>query len=242
MKKALCCLLAFVILHYTQAQSPTIISNAPTSGAVDANFIIKGTGFKTKPANNEVFFGATRAMVSAATATSLIISGEKGQKFPAVLIENYLNQGKNVIFKMEGDIHFNASIQKNSTANAASLQIISTNKGKIIFGNHAIDGARAYPVDGEVRGMILYHHLPDLEQIDPEFLRSVADPKQSALVRIGSGWIVACDMTAAMMMETEQRSHYQTRYMEYEGVGVEIERVFKEFQENNRIKKYSNGT
>jgi len=129
MKKALCSLLAFVIIHYTQAQAPTISSFNPTNGVVD--------GFNTTPANNEVFFGATRATVSASSATSLIISGEKGQKFPAVLIENYLNQGKNVIFKMEGDIHFNTSIKKTAAANTASLQIVSTNKGKIIFGNNA---------------------------------------------------------------------------------------------------------
>ncbi len=45
---------------------------------------ITGTGFNTTPANNIVFFGATRATVTAATATSLTVTVPTGATFGAI--------------------------------------------------------------------------------------------------------------------------------------------------------------
>jgi len=88
MKKALCCLLAFVIVQHTQAQAPKITSFTPTSGAVGATVTITGTGFNTTPAINIVFFGATRATVTAATATSLTVAVPTSATYGAITVLN----------------------------------------------------------------------------------------------------------------------------------------------------------
>jgi hypothetical protein len=71
---------------------PTIISYAPTSGAVGTNVNITGTLFNPLPANNVVFFGATRATVITATDTSLTVIVPSGATFAPITI---LNTGTN---------------------------------------------------------------------------------------------------------------------------------------------------
>ena len=68
------------------AQAPKITSFTPTSGAVGATVTITGTSFNTTPANNIVFFGATRATVTAATATGLIVTVPTGATFGAITV------------------------------------------------------------------------------------------------------------------------------------------------------------
>ena len=60
---------------------PTISSFTPTSGAVGATVTIAGTNFNTTPANNAVYFGATKATVSAATTTSLTVTVPAGANY-----------------------------------------------------------------------------------------------------------------------------------------------------------------
>ncbi|MES2654490.1 MAG: FG-GAP-like repeat-containing protein [Bacteroidota bacterium] len=67
---------------------PTIASFTPTSGEIGATVTITGTGFNSTPANNIVFFGATRATVSAATATSLILTVPIGATFAPITVLN----------------------------------------------------------------------------------------------------------------------------------------------------------
>ena len=55
------------------APPPTISSFSPTSGTIGTTVTITGTSFSTTPANNIVFFGAVKASVTAATATSLTV-------------------------------------------------------------------------------------------------------------------------------------------------------------------------
>lgn len=52
---------------------PTISSFSPTSGPVGTTVTITGTNFSTTPANNIVYFGAVKATVNTATATSLTV-------------------------------------------------------------------------------------------------------------------------------------------------------------------------
>ena len=61
------------IAKQSQAQ-PTITTFTPTSGPVGTAVTITGTNFNTTPANNIVFFGATKATVSTATTTSLTVA------------------------------------------------------------------------------------------------------------------------------------------------------------------------
>ncbi len=62
----------------------SITSISPTSGIVGSSVTITGTGFNTTNTNNVVFFGATRAAVTAATATSLTVTVPAGATYAAV--------------------------------------------------------------------------------------------------------------------------------------------------------------
>ena len=67
-------LLFCLSMTQTFALNPTITSFSPTSGAVGTTVTITGTNFNTTAANNVVFFGATRAVVSSADATTLTVT------------------------------------------------------------------------------------------------------------------------------------------------------------------------
>jgi len=77
-------LLATIMPIKLFGQAPTITSFSPLSGAVGATVTITGTNFNTTAANNIVFFGATRATVSAATATSLTVTVPTGATYAPV--------------------------------------------------------------------------------------------------------------------------------------------------------------
>ncbi|MBX2956975.1 MAG: VCBS repeat-containing protein [Cyclobacteriaceae bacterium] len=68
--------LSFIIsLHLSgYAQAPSITSFSPASGPIGATVTITGTSFSTNPSNNIVFFGASRAVVTAAATTSLSVT------------------------------------------------------------------------------------------------------------------------------------------------------------------------
>ena len=79
------------ILHNNplpQFPPPTITSFTPTNCAVGTTVSITGTGFNTILANNIVFFGATRAIVNAATATILIVTVPIGATFAPITVLN----------------------------------------------------------------------------------------------------------------------------------------------------------
>lgn len=65
-------------------QPPTITSFTPTSGSVGTTVTITGTNFNTTAANNIVFFGATKATVTAATATSMTVTVPVGATFGTI--------------------------------------------------------------------------------------------------------------------------------------------------------------
>lgn len=58
----------------TAVAPPTITSFTPTAAPVGTTITITGTNFDPTPANNVVYFGATRATVSASTATELTVT------------------------------------------------------------------------------------------------------------------------------------------------------------------------
>ncbi|MSQ46384.1 MAG: hypothetical protein EXR24_05330, partial [Ignavibacteria bacterium] len=61
----------FIILsEIALTQVPTITSFTPTTGPVGTTVTITGTNFNTTAANNIVWFGATKATVTTASATS----------------------------------------------------------------------------------------------------------------------------------------------------------------------------
>ncbi|TAE79470.1 MAG: hypothetical protein EAY81_11205, partial [Bacteroidetes bacterium] len=68
--------------------SPTITSFTPLSAKPSDVITITGTNFNTTPANNIVFFGATRATVTAATATSLTVTVPLGATYAPITVLN----------------------------------------------------------------------------------------------------------------------------------------------------------
>jgi len=63
-----------VFHNNTIVPPPTITSFSPTSAKTGTSVTITGTNFNTTAANNIVFFGATQATVTAATATQLTVT------------------------------------------------------------------------------------------------------------------------------------------------------------------------
>jgi hypothetical protein len=84
------CLLVFASLKIN-AQAPTITSFTPVSGAVGDTITLIGTGFNSIPANNIVFFGATRATVLTASANSLTTKVPLGATYAPINILNISN-------------------------------------------------------------------------------------------------------------------------------------------------------
>lgn len=72
-----------------------VVNPVPTISLVSPNFAnplsgvtITGTNFNTTPGNNIVYFGATRAAVTAASATSLSVNVPNGGIFAPITVEN----------------------------------------------------------------------------------------------------------------------------------------------------------
>jgi gliding motility-associated-like protein len=61
--------------------APVITAYTPLTGAVGTSVTITGTGFNTTTGNNLVFFGAARAVVTAANATSLTVTVPNGATY-----------------------------------------------------------------------------------------------------------------------------------------------------------------
>ncbi|MGL1887452.1 MAG: FG-GAP-like repeat-containing protein [Reichenbachiella sp.] len=79
-------LLVFALHGLAIAQVPTVSTFSPASGPVGTAVTITGTNFDTTPANNIVFFGATQATVSAATATSLTVTVPTGATYQPITV------------------------------------------------------------------------------------------------------------------------------------------------------------
>jgi hypothetical protein len=68
--------------------APVITSFSPASAKPGDEVILTGTGFNTTAASNIVFFGATRATVTAATATSLTVQVPVGATYAPITLLN----------------------------------------------------------------------------------------------------------------------------------------------------------
>lgn len=65
---------------------PVISSFSPASGPVGSSVTITGSNFNTTPANNIVYFGAVKANVTAATATSLTVTVPAGATYKPITV------------------------------------------------------------------------------------------------------------------------------------------------------------
>lgn len=74
-----------LIAQQVSAQ-PAITSFTPTSGPVGTTVTITGTNFSTNPADNIVYFGATKATVTTASATSLTVTVPGGATYEPITV------------------------------------------------------------------------------------------------------------------------------------------------------------
>ncbi len=86
---------------------PTITSFAPVSGPIGTIVTISGSNFSTTTTQNTVYFGAVRAVVSAATNTSLTVTVPPGATYqPITVTTNSLTASSSMPF----DVTFNGNI------------------------------------------------------------------------------------------------------------------------------------
>jgi len=79
-------LLTTIFIASSVLSQPTINSFSPASGPVGTSVTITGTNFNTTPVNNIVFFGAVKATVTAATATSLTVTVPSGTNYQPITV------------------------------------------------------------------------------------------------------------------------------------------------------------
>ncbi len=84
MKKIL--VVGFYLLQFQIFGQPVISSFAPVSGPIGTPVTITGTGFSSNTNNNIVFFGAVRASVAAASATSLSVTVPAGASYQSITV------------------------------------------------------------------------------------------------------------------------------------------------------------
>lgn len=91
MKNVLLLLLVIVTLQNIKAQAPIITTFSPTSGPIGTSVIITGSGFDVTPANNVVFFGATKANILVASPNSLTVKVPSGATYQNISVTNLIN-------------------------------------------------------------------------------------------------------------------------------------------------------
>jgi hypothetical protein len=69
---------------------PSIVSFSPTVGSIGTVVTLTGTNFSSTPTNNIVYFGATKATVTAATATQLTVTVPTGATYAPITVLNTL--------------------------------------------------------------------------------------------------------------------------------------------------------
>lgn len=96
---------------------PTILSFTPESGLVGSSVTISGANFDATPANNIVYFGATKASVTAASDTELMVTVPAGATYEPITVQvagltAYSNKPFVVTFNGGGTIDVNTLLSK----------------------------------------------------------------------------------------------------------------------------------
>jgi photosystem II stability/assembly factor-like uncharacterized protein len=112
-------ILLFALLIMSQlslfAQTTTITSFTPESGAIGSSVSISGTNFNTTAAQNIVFFGATQAIVAAASATSLTVTVPLGATYQYLSVTNLATgltaySAKPFVVTLDGSVTFSSRV------------------------------------------------------------------------------------------------------------------------------------
>ena len=88
LKKALPIIILFLFTNCIFAQSPTITSFSPLNGKPGDAVTITGTNFSSTNTNNLVFFGATKAIVTSSTTTSITATVPLGATYAPISVLN----------------------------------------------------------------------------------------------------------------------------------------------------------
>jgi len=100
MKKVVCPAFWFLLTVHLFAQ-PRITSFSPTNGPIGSAVTITGSNFDPIAAQNIVYFGAVKAVVSAATSTSLTVIVPPGATYqPITVTTNNLTAFSNLPFNV----------------------------------------------------------------------------------------------------------------------------------------------
>lgn len=91
MKKIIYLFLVILLSLQIQAQRPNITNFSPTSGPIGTSVTITGTNFNSTAIQNVVYFGATKATVSAASSTSLTVTVPVGATNQPISVLNASN-------------------------------------------------------------------------------------------------------------------------------------------------------
>ena len=84
-------LLLLLSFQHTKAQVPNITSFSPASGSIGTAVTIKGTNFNTTANQNIVFFGATKAIVTATNGNTLTVTVPTGATYQPISVLNLAN-------------------------------------------------------------------------------------------------------------------------------------------------------
>jgi len=107
---------------------PTITTFTPATGAIGSSVTITGTNFNTTAAQNIVFFGATQATVTAATATSLTVTVPLGATYQYLSVTNLATHltaysAKPFIVTLSGRISFAGKVDSPTGTKPHSVSI-----------------------------------------------------------------------------------------------------------------------
>jgi hypothetical protein len=80
--------LSLLVLSIHALAQPTITSFSPTSGPIGTTVMIFGTNFNTTPANNIVFFGATKASVILVRSDTITATVPAGATYQPISVTN----------------------------------------------------------------------------------------------------------------------------------------------------------
>lgn len=90
--RCICLFLVLLCAYGAAAQAPVITSVTPNIASAGSTITIIGSNFNPIPSDNVVYFGSTRAAVTAATATQLTVILDTGAVFGPVSVLNTTNQ------------------------------------------------------------------------------------------------------------------------------------------------------
>ncbi|MET0394398.1 MAG: FG-GAP-like repeat-containing protein [Chitinophagaceae bacterium] len=133
---------------YVASPPPVITSFTPATGAVGTPVVITGMNFNPDPARNTVYFGAVKAVVTAASATSLTVTAPAGSSYvPVTVTSNNLTAfaSRPFMISFSGSRWFTPNSFKsytghivgpaNSSASIATIDLDGDNKADLVINN-----------------------------------------------------------------------------------------------------------